>query len=109
MTKAVQSGFPKAEIEKVATARQTHIDSGEQVIVGVNKFKPETATNVDVLEIDNKAVREAQISQLNDIKSQRDNEKVQQTLEALTKAASSGEGNLLALSVDGNACKSHCW
>ena len=100
MTKAVQSGFPKAEIEKVATARQAHIDSGEQVIVGVNKFKPEASTKVDVLEIDNQAVREEQIKQLQTIKSERDQNLVQKTLDELTKAAASGSGNLLALSVE---------
>ncbi|MGC6530716.1 MAG: methylmalonyl-CoA mutase, partial [Candidatus Puniceispirillaceae bacterium] len=100
MTQAVQSGFPKAEIEKVATARQAHIDSGEQVIVGVNKFKPEAPTDIDVLEIDNQAVREAQISQLAEIKKSRDNDAVQSALAALSDAAKTGEGNLLALSVE---------
>ena len=71
MTVAVQSGFPKAEIEKVATERQAHIDSGNQVIVGVNKFQPAEATQVDVLEIDNQAVRQEQIAQLGDIKANR--------------------------------------
>ena len=100
MTQAVQSGFPKAEIEKVATARQAHIDSGEQVIVGVNKFKPEAPTDIDVLEIDNKAVREAQINQLAEIKKSRDDDAVQSALAALSDAAKTGEGNLLALSVE---------
>ena len=100
MTVAVQSGFPKAEIEKVATERQAHIDSGNQVIVGVNKFQPAEATQVDVLEIDNQAVREEQIAQLVDIKARRDEAEVTRTLAALRQAAQDGTGNLLALSVE---------
>ena len=99
MTKAVQSGFPKAEIEKVAAARQAHIDSGAQVIVGVNKFQPEERTDIDVLEIDNKAVRDSQIAQLKAIKAKRDTSAVEAALQALRDAATSGEGNLLALSI----------
>ena len=100
MTKAVQSGFPKAEIEKVAARRQANIDSGAQVIVGVNKFKPDQKTDIDVLEIDNRAVREQQIAQLTEIKAKRDDDAVRQTLSALEAGAASGEGNLLALAVE---------
>ena len=100
MTKAVQSGFPKAEIEKVAAKRQANIDSGAQVIVGVNKFKPDQKTDIDVLEIDNRAVREQQIAQLTEIKAKRDDDAVRQTLSALEAGAASGEGNLLALAVE---------
>ncbi|MGC6440533.1 MAG: methylmalonyl-CoA mutase [Candidatus Puniceispirillaceae bacterium] len=100
MTEAVQAGFPKAEIEKVATARQARVDSGQQVIVGVNKFKPAEATNVEVLEVDNSAVREAQIARLEKIKSTRDQAACEAALHALKQAASSDQGNLLALSVD---------
>ena len=100
MTKAVQSGFPKAEIEKVAAKRQANIDSGAQVIVGVNKFKPDQKTDIDVLEIDNRAVREQQIAQLKEIKAKRDDDAVRQTLSALEAGAASGEGNLLALAVE---------
>ena len=100
MTKAVQSGFPKAEIEKVAAKRQANIDSGAQVIVGVNKFKPDQKTDIDVLEIDNRAVREQQIAQLTEIKAKRDDDAVKQTLSALEAGAASGEGNLLALAVE---------
>ena len=100
MTKAVQSGFPKAEIEKVAAMRQAHIDSGAQVIVGVNKYQPQAATDIEVLEIDNKAVRESQIVQLADIKAKRDNDTVTQCLENLREIAKTGTGNLLAASVE---------
>ena len=100
MTKAVQSGFPKAEIEKVAARRQANIDSGAQVIVGVNKFQPDQKTDIDVLEIDNRAVREQQIAQLTEIKAKRDDDAVRQTLSALEAGAASGEGNLLALAVE---------
>ena len=100
MTKAVQSGFPKAEIEKVAAQRQANIDSGAQVIVGVNKFQPDQKTDIDVLEIDNRAVREQQIAQLTEIKAKRDDDAVRRTLSALEAGAASGEGNLLALAVE---------
>ena len=100
MTKAVQSGFPKAEIEKVAAKRQANIDSGAQVIVGVNKFQPDQKTDIDVLEIDNRAVREQQIAQLTEIKAKRDDDAVRETLSALEAGAASGEGNLLALAVE---------
>ena len=100
MTKAVQSGFPKAEIEKVAAKRQANIDSGAQVIVGVNKFQPDQKTDIDVLEIDNRAVRDQQIAQLTEIKAKRDDDAVRQTLSALEAGAASGEGNLLALAVE---------
>ena len=100
MTKAVQSGFPKAEIEKVAAMRQAHIDSGAQVLVGVNKYQPQEATDIEVLEIDNKAVREAQIAQLAEIKAKRDNDKVTQCLDHLREIAKSGTGNLLEASVE---------
>ena len=100
MTEAVQAGFPKAEIEKVATARQARVDSAQQVIVGVNKFKPAEATNVEVLEVDNSAVREAQIARLEKIRSTRDQAACEAALHALKQAASSDQGNLLALSVE---------
>ena len=100
MTKAVQEGFPKAEIEKVAAARQAHIDSGSQVIVGVNKYQPQEATDIDILEIDNQAVREEQIAQLEAIKAKRDDAQVAKTLEDLRHYAKTGTGNLLEASVE---------
>ena len=100
MTKAVHSGFPKAEIEKVATKRQAQIDSTAQVIVGVNRFQPEDPTDIDVLEIDNQAVRDAQIAQLEQIKATRDTILLAKRLDELRHCAATGEGNLLAASIE---------
>ena len=100
MTKAVQSGFPKAEIEKVAAQRQAHIDSGSQVIVGVNKYQPQDATDIDILEIDNQAVRDEQIASIAQIKATRDNEATNKALAHLREVANSKSGNLLEASVE---------
>ncbi|MBK1839011.1 methylmalonyl-CoA mutase [Azospirillum sp. YIM B02556] len=100
MTKAVESGMPKLLIEEAAARRQAAIDRGEEVIVGVNKYRPETPEGVDVLDIDNTAVREAQIARLNQIRASRDEAKCQAALAALTEAAAAKTGNLLALSVE---------
>ncbi|QCG95127.1 methylmalonyl-CoA mutase [Azospirillum sp. TSA2s] len=100
MTKAVESGMPKLLIEEAAARRQAAIDRGEEVIVGVNKYRPENPEGVDVLDIDNTAVREAQIARLKQIRATRDEAKCQEALAALTKAATEKTGNLLALSVE---------
>jgi methylmalonyl-CoA mutase len=100
MTKAVAAGVPKLRIEESAARRQALIDRGEEVIVGVNKYQPETQDNVDILDIDNTAVREAQIKRLEAVRSARDEAACQKSLEALSDAARTGEGNLLALSVE---------
>ena len=100
MTKAVETGLPKLRIEEAAAQRQARIDRGEEVIVGVNKYQLEVEPEVDVLDIDNSAVRESQVARLKQVRSARDAQACQQALEALTKAAETGEGNLLALSVD---------
>ena len=100
MAKAIESGVPKLRIEESAARKQAKIDRGEDVIVGVNKYRPTQDTPIDVLDIDNAAVRESQIARLNTLREARDNEQVQRTLAALTDAARTGEGNLLALSVD---------
>jgi methylmalonyl-CoA mutase len=100
MTKAVETGLPKLRIEEAAALRQARIDRGEEVIVGVNKYQLEVEPEVDVLDIDNSAVRESQVARLNQVRSSRDTDTCQQALEALTEAAKSGEGNLLALAVD---------
>ena len=100
MTKAVQSGFPKAEIEKVAAQRQAHIDSTSQVIVGVNKYQPQEATDIEVLDIDNQAVREAQIASLAAIKASRDEAKLAEALDNLRNMAQDGTGNLLEGAVE---------
>ena len=99
MTEAVISGFPKSEIEISATKRQAKIDSGEQVIVGVNKYKSEEREKVDVLDIDNKAVREEQIKKLNEIKKARNSKDVNNALQNLKEAARENKGNLLELTI----------
>ena len=102
MTKAIETGMPKLRIEESAAKRQALIDNKEYVIVGVNKYEiPEEEDEpVDVLDIDNTAVREKQIARLKKIKSQRDNEKVKTALDKLTKAAKNNKENLLKLSVE---------
>ena len=100
MTIAVQEGLPKREIEKMATARQARIDSGAQVIVGVNKFTPEDDIAVDVLEIDNDAVREKQMAALQSIRERRDDDAVTAALAAISTAATTQTGNLLSLAID---------
>ena len=100
MTVAVINGFPKSEIEISATKRQAKIDSGEQVIVGVNKFKSDQQDLIDVLDIDNKVVREEQITKLNQIKNTRNAVNVNNALYNLKKAAENNTGNLLELSIE---------
>jgi methylmalonyl-CoA mutase len=99
MTRAVDSGWAKLKIEASAAEKQARIDSGKDVIVGVNKYKLAQQDKVDILEVDNVKVREGQIARLAQIKSTRDRPKVQAALEALTAAAGSGQGNLLDLSI----------
>jgi len=99
MTKAVGSGWAKLKIEAAAADKQARIDSGQDVIVGVNKYKLATEDNVDVRDIDNVKVRDEQIKRLQHIKSTRDNSAVEKALQALTQAAADGSGNLLALSI----------
>ena len=99
MTVAVINGFPKSEIEISATKRQAKIDSGEQVIVGVNKYKSDQNENVDVLNIDNKAVREEQIKKLNQIKKARNSKEVKKALQKLKEGAKENKGNLLDLTI----------
>ncbi|PIH00163.1 methylmalonyl-CoA mutase [Deinococcus sp. UR1] len=99
MARAIESGVPKLRIEESAARKQARIDRGEDVIVGVNKYRPTQDTPVDVLDIDNAAVRDSQIERLNRVKASRDNAAVQAALDALEHAARSGSGNLLALSV----------
>ena len=99
MTKAVESGWAKLKIEAAAAEKQAKIDSGADVIVGVNKYKLDKEELVDVLVIDNDKVRDNQIERLNSIKASRDSKKVAAALEALTKAAADQTGNLLELAV----------
>ena len=99
MTKAVDSGWAKLKIEASAAEKQARIDSGKDVIVGVNKYKLAKEDAIDILEVDNVKVRESQIARLQSIKASRDNAKVQAALDALTQAAETGQGNLLDLSI----------
>ena len=100
MTKAIEAGLPKLRIEESAARRQARVDKGEDVIVGVNKYRPDEATEVNILDIDNSRVRETQLARLKKLKESRDPAKVEATLAALAKAAASGEGNLLALAIE---------
>ncbi len=101
MTRAVASGMPKQRIEEAAAQRQARIERGEDVIVGVNKYKLEEDTSqYDVLAVDNTRVRESQIRRLEEMRRNRDAQAVERVLEALTTAARDGTGNLLALSVE---------
>jgi methylmalonyl-CoA mutase len=100
MTKAIEAGMPKLRIEETAARRQARVDRGEDVIVGVNKFKLPEEPEIDTREIDNKAVREAQVARLKKIRETRDSKKVAAALEALTQCASSGRGNLLELGIE---------
>lgn len=100
MTKALESGIPKLKIEEAAARRQARIDSGIETIVGVNKYKPKKQEAIEILEVDNTAVRETQIERLKKIKRSRDENIVKQCLEELTKCAESGKGNLLELSIN---------
>ena len=99
MTKAVESGMPKQRIEESAARRQALIDQGEEVIVGINKYQAEGVPPVEVRDIDNSAVRDAQIRCLQEIKASRDSVQVESTLGAIQHAAESREGNLLELSI----------
>jgi len=100
MTKAVESGMPKLRIEEAAARRQAAVDRGDEVIVGVNKYRLEKEDEIDILDIDNAAVREAQVARLERIRADRDEDACRAALEALTGVARSGEGNLLAAAVE---------
>jgi len=100
MTKAVNAGLPKRLIEEAATRRQAAVDRGEEVIVGVNKYRLENEHPIDILQIDNAAVRAAQIRRIEETKRRRDTQKLKETLEALAEVARSGKGNLLAAAVE---------
>jgi len=99
MAKAIESGIPKMRIEEAAARTQARIDSGSQTIVGVNKYRLEKEAPIDILEIDNTAVRDEQIETLNKIRARRDEKKVKEALDAITKSVETGEGNLLDLAV----------
>ena len=100
MTRAIESGLPKMRIEEAAARRQARIDSGHETIVGVNKYSVADEKPIDVLVVDNAAVRENQIARLRKVKTQRNTKDVEEALAALTNGARSGEGNLLDLAVE---------
>ena len=100
MAKAIESGIPKLRIEEAAAKKQARIDRGEDVIVGVNKFQIDQQDEVDILEIDNEQVRDAQLARLATIRESRDDSRVSAALSALTAAAESGQGNLLSLAIE---------
>jgi len=99
MTKAVEDGLPKLNIEEAAARKQARIDRGEEVVVGVNKYTLDKEDEIETLEVDNTAVRKSQIARLEKVRATRDEAKCQAALDALTKGAE-GQGNLLALAVD---------
>ena len=100
MAKAIETGIPKMRIEEAAARRQAQIDSGNDTIVGVNKYRLDHEAPIDTLEVDNTTVREAQIARLKKLRSERNNEAVQAALDAITECARTGKGNLLALSIN---------
>ena len=100
MAKAIETGLPKLRIEEAAARRQAMIDSGQETIVGVNKHRLEQEAPMEILEVDNSAVRESQIKQLKELRANRDSAKVAACLAAITASAKSGTGNLLALSIE---------
>jgi methylmalonyl-CoA mutase len=100
MAKAIETGLPKMKIEEAAAKRQAKIDSGEETIIGVNRYRVDKEEDIEILDIDNTAVRLMQIEKLAYLKANRDEQEVKRTLEALTKGAQKGEGNLLELAVN---------
>lgn len=100
MAKAVEAGIPKLKIEESAAKRQANIDQGIEVIVGVNKYKPSKIDEMQILEVDNTAVRENQIARLKTLKANRNQKDVQEILDRITESSKTGEGNLLELAVE---------
>jgi methylmalonyl-CoA mutase len=105
MTRAVESGMPKLRIEESAARRQAAIDQGEETIVGVNKYRADDSEPVDLLDVDNEAVRAQQIARLKQVRQSRDQVRVAAALAALTAAAKSGQGNLLALAIEASRAR----
>ncbi len=100
MAKAIETGIPKMRIEEAAARKQAKIDAGIDTIVGVNKYRLDKEAPLETLEVDNTVVREAQIARLAKLKAERNNDEVQKSLDAITECSRTGEGNLLALSID---------
>jgi methylmalonyl-CoA mutase len=105
MTRAIEASLPKLRIEEAAARTQARIDSGAQAVIGVNKFRPIDEKPIDILKVDNAAVRQMQIDKLNRLKRERDAKAVTAALDALTRSAGGGNGNLLALAVDAARAK----
>ncbi|ABA05492.1 heterodimeric methylmalonyl-CoA mutase large subunit precursor [Nitrobacter winogradskyi Nb-255] len=105
MARAIEAGVPKLRIEEAAARTQARIDAGAQVVIGVNRYKPEHETPIDVLRIDNSAVRSLQIEKLKRLRGERRQEDVDAALAALTRSAGEGNGNLLALAIDAARAK----
>jgi methylmalonyl-CoA mutase len=100
MAKAIETGVPKMRIEEASARKQAKIDSGKEIIVGINKYRLEKEDPIEILDVDNTAVRESQIKRLEKLRAERNNEDVQASLDAITKACETGKGNLLELAVD---------
>ncbi len=100
MAKAIETGLPKMRIEEAAARRQAHIDSGKETLVGVNKYRLPKEDPIEILEVDNTAVRQSQVQRLERLRSERDETRVQAALDAITESARTGEGNLLALAIE---------
>jgi methylmalonyl-CoA mutase len=105
MTKAIEASLPKLRIEEAAARTQARIDAGQQAVIGVNIYRPEQEAPVELLRIDNAAVRQLQIDKLARLKRERDPRAVEEALEALTRSAAGGNGNLLALAIDAARAK----
>jgi methylmalonyl-CoA mutase len=105
MAKAIEAGIPKLRIEEASAKTQARIDAGQQSVIGVNKYRPENEPPLDVLKIDNSAVRQMQLEKLARLKRERDPVALQAALDSLTRAADGGNGNLLALAVDAARAK----
>nr|WP_315157810.1 methylmalonyl-CoA mutase [uncultured Flavobacterium sp.] len=106
MTKAIETGIPKIRIEEAAARKQARIDSGQDIIVGVNKYRLEKEDPLQILDVDNQMVRQQQLEQLDQIKATRDSSKVQASLQKLTSCAQTGQGNLLEIAVE--AARNRC-
>ncbi|HLW20864.1 MAG TPA: methylmalonyl-CoA mutase [Cyclobacteriaceae bacterium] len=100
MAKAIEAGIPKMRIEEAAAKKQARIDSGRDIIVGVNQYQAPTEDNFDVREVDNDAVRKSQIKRLQQLKAERNQQEVVESLDKITELAKSGKGNLLELAID---------
>jgi methylmalonyl-CoA mutase len=105
MAKAIEAGIPKLRIEEAAARTQARIDASEQAVIGVNKYRPEEDRQIEVLKVDNSAVRQLQIDKLTRLKRERDPKALEEALRALTRAADRGNGNLLELAIDAARAK----